>query len=119
MYAGLPMTNRIQNKNTKKICDWSSRCIPTTINVSLLAVIVFVGFFYLTQVNAIAVKGYIIQDMEQQLEDNQLALRQLELTRRGHQSASTVMAKVDQLGMVPADQVEYVTVPSDQVAIAR
>lgn len=116
---GLNMTDRIQNKKTKNQNKNQSWLTWKNINVFLLLVIGLAGFVYLTQVNASAVNGYVIRDLEIKLEETKLNNSRLELQVQAKQSVGDVGTKVAVLGMVSADNVEYLQMPGGEVAMAK
>ena len=81
--------------------------------------IVLAGFLYLTQVNASAVKGYIIRDLELKIEEQKIISKNLELTSQEKQSVSSVVSRVTEMGLVSADQIKYLQAPGGEVAVAR
>ncbi|MFA6534092.1 MAG: hypothetical protein WCT37_02860 [Patescibacteria group bacterium] len=89
------------------------------LNIGLICLIILTGFFYLTQVNASAVKGYIIADLGAKLEAAQTENRKLELTSQSLQSVGDLAEKTKELGLVDAGQVEYLQAPGGVVAVAR
>jgi hypothetical protein len=114
------MTERIQNKNQNKgTTNLVSYFSVKTFNIVLICLLVLTGFLYLTQVNASAVKGYIIRDLETKLEDTKLANKKLELQSQAMQSVGGIAAKVEALGMVSVDKVEYLQAPGREVAVAK
>ncbi|MBI5621535.1 hypothetical protein HY933_01565 [Candidatus Falkowbacteria bacterium] len=114
------MSPLIKNQNQNKIVDVSRVSFGIkTFNIAIICLIIVTGFLYLTQVNASAVKGYIIRDLEMKREEAKLANRKLELQAAGMQSVGAVSDKISQLGMVSADSVEYLQLPGGEVAVAR
>lgn len=79
-----------------------------------LLVASFVG--YLVQVNATSSKGFQIRTLESQISDLKQAGDKMELKVAQEQSVQSVEDKVQQMGMVPTPQVDYVSAPSPVVA---
>jgi len=114
------MTSWVQNQNTRqKSVVFRSYFSLSTFNIAIICLLVAFGFLYLTQVNALAVQGYVLRDLETKLEDYKLNNRNLEIQNQAKQSVSNLKDKVTQLGMVNADQVEYLQAPGGKVAVAR
>lgn len=114
------MTSRIQNKNTKQKTTAASFFHNVrAFNICLVCLIILAGFLYLTQVNASAVKGYVIRDLQVKLEDSKLNNKKLEYQAQALQSVGGISAKAAPLGMVVADHVEYLQMPGGEVAVAR
>jgi len=112
------MTNRIQNQNTKqKETGLNEYFSIKVFNIFIIGLIVITGFLYLTQVNASAVKGYIIKDLETKLEQEKVNTQNLELEAQAKQSVSNVAEKIQALGLVNADKVEYLQVAGGTVAM--
>jgi len=114
------MTSRIQNKNTKQKTTYATNYFSVkSFNVFLLGLIILIGFFYLLQVNSMAVKGYVIRDLEVKLEDAKMNNRNLQLQSQGLQSVGGLATKTAELGMVTVDKVEYLQGPGSSVAVAK
>ena len=113
------MTERIQNKNTKQNVIVSDYFSVKVFNIALICLIIMAGFLYLTQVNASAVKGYIIRDLEVKFEDSRLINKKLQLQSQAMQSVGGMMKKAGELGMVTGDNVEYLQAPGGGVAMAK
>ena len=117
---GPNMSPRIKNKNKNKQSTNTTAFFGIkTWNIFLICLIILTGFLYLTQVNASAVKGYVIRDLEIQQEEIVLNSRKLELESQAMQSVGGIAAKVQELGMVTADEVEYFQLPGGEVAVAK
>ncbi len=116
----------MKNKNKK---EWTNDySVPTTtnfyfgtktFNIILICLIILTGFLYLSQVNASAVKGYIIRDLEMKLEEAKVNYKDLELESQAHQSVGGMAAKAQELGMVGVENVEYIQLPGGEVAVVK
>ena len=114
------MTSRTQNKNTKQKekttrYSWSIK----SFNIFMICLVVLAGFLYLTQANALAVKGYIIRDLEIKLDDAKVSNRNLELSVQKLQSVGGLAMKSDSIGMVETGEVEYLQLPGGEVAMSK
>lgn len=76
------------------------------------------GFFvgYLVQVNATSSKGFQIRTLESRISDLKQQGDKMELKVAQEQSVQAVEDKVQQMGMVPATQVDYVSAVAPVVA---
>jgi len=113
------MSPRIQNKNKNKKTTTRVSFGIKTFNIVLICLIFLAGFLYLTQVNASAVKGYIIRDLEIKKEKLTRQNKKLELTSQALQSVSGVSTKIQELGMVNVDDIDYLQAPGGEVAVAK
>lgn len=86
-------------------------------NVVLVLLIVVFGLGYLIQINGMATKGYQIRDLEDRISELQQEKADLQLEALSLQSMGKVQEKVDNLGMVLANEAEYL-MPTP-VAVAR
>lgn len=80
-----------------------------------LMVAFFIG--YLVQVNATSSKGFQIRTLQSRIADLKEQDDTLELKVAQEQAVASVEQKVQAMGMVPADQVEYVSAPEPNVAM--
>ncbi len=82
----------------------------------LFALVAVFGAGYLIQINAAASKGYQIRTLENQISDLKTQSGKLEIQVAQEQSVQAVENKVQDLGMVPTPNVEYLRVNSPIVA---
>ena len=114
------MSPLIKNQNKNKTVSTVRVSFGVkTFNIVLSCLVILTGFLYLTQVNASAVKGYVIRDLEVKREEVNLENRKFELRSQAMQSVGGITTKIIELGMVNVDQVEYLQLPGGEVAIAR
>jgi hypothetical protein len=92
--------------------------LPRGAGAIALGVLV-VGFFvgYLVQVNATSSKGFQIRTLQNRISELKETGDKMELKVAQEQSVASVEQKVQAMGMVPAQQVQYVAAPSDGVAM--
>jgi len=101
-------------KHTNK---YRSLLKPEMLNVVVIVLILAMGTMYLVQVNRATTKGYQIRDLEkriQTIEDNNQKT-QLEIAEM--QSLDSIEKRIEKLGMVQVDRIEYVKVPGTAVAV--
>lgn len=77
------------------------------VNVSLLAIILALGTYYLLQVNNLAITGYSIRDYENQIVELEEENHRLELVIAQKQSIYEVRSKVDALALEPVGNLQY------------
>lgn len=80
-----------------------------------LVVAFFVG--YLVQVNATSSKGFQIRTLQSKISDLKEQGDKLELKVAQEQAVASVEQKVQAMGMVPAQQVDYVSAQQPGVAM--
>jgi len=87
------------------------------INTILAVLVVVVAVSYFVQINSLATKGYQITELEDKVEQLEQEKKDLELISLNLQSMGTVKEKVDGLGLVAINDVQYLT--PTPVAVAR
>ncbi|HTX86599.1 MAG TPA: hypothetical protein VMC41_00850 [Candidatus Nanoarchaeia archaeon] len=89
-----------------------------TLNLALVAVIVAGGLYYVTGINDLVVKGFILQQLKTKVallsEENQ----NLNVATASLKSYGNLAKRVADLKMVPVDNVDYLKVDAG-VAMAR
>ena len=85
------------------------------INIIFLVLFVVIGTGYSVMVNSISGKGYQIEKMESKLIDLRTNYENLTIDLSYKQSMNNLLANVDNLGMVEARNVYYITIPSTMV----
>jgi hypothetical protein len=87
-------------------------------NVALLGIITVFAVGYLVQVNSLATKGYQIKELERALLTKMQEKSELERVVLNMQSMGEIKKRVDGMGMVAVNDVEYLNV-SKPMAVAR
>jgi hypothetical protein len=87
--------------------------------VALLLANLLVGFFYLTQTNRTATYGYEIKSRENELTRLQEENKRLNLDYIRLQSMAEIEAKLENLNLVPADNVETLSIGDGPIALNR
>lgn len=77
------------------------------LNLSILAAIIFFGFLYLFEVNALGTKGYQIRSMEQQIRQVQEDQKNLQLKVSDLQSITRIQQQAQSLNFVPTSNITY------------
>ncbi len=86
---------------------------------TLWVVTIALGFAYIWQVNVGATAGFTLHALEQEIEIMQMEQDRLDVTVARLQSIDSVSTRVQMLGLIEVEQVEYVTVGQGSVAINR
>jgi hypothetical protein len=84
---------------------------PEILNISVLCLIAIMGAFYLVQVNRATTKGYEIRDLEKRINVLEEDTRKAELEVAELQSLDSIEQRMETLGMVPVERIQYVKVP--------
>jgi len=87
--------------------------------IVLLLANLLVGFFYLTQTNQTATYGYEIKSRENELSRLQDENKRLNLDYIRLQSMAEIEAKLKNLNLVPADNVETISALDSPLALNR
>jgi hypothetical protein len=101
------------NNEVKKI---SNLLNVKNFNRLLLSFAVILGVYYLTSINDLTVKGFELQELKletMRLESKKEAYLQKKISLEAY---SNINGKISSLGMVRADNIEYISVSSNLVA---
>lgn len=85
--------------------------------VGLLALLVFLVASYLVFLNSLTKKTFVMSKLQGTVAELQQENRRLEVEIAQRESIANLADRVDALGMVPTDKMEYVTVGSGEVAL--
>ncbi|MBN1779261.1 MAG: hypothetical protein JW816_03520 [Candidatus Buchananbacteria bacterium] len=89
------------------------------LNISVVVLIVCGVIGYVAQVNGLATKGYLIKDLQSQVNQLRDQNGQLQAQASDLQSLDSVKNKVSELNMVPVGQANYLSSSAVAVASAR
>ncbi len=78
-----------------------------TLNVVLIALIVFAGLSYLFVINQTSVGGYQLEELQRNIDKSKREYRQLDLSRAELQSMAAIQEAGSRMQMVAADSVQY------------
>ncbi|MDD5031620.1 MAG: hypothetical protein PHR36_01080 [Patescibacteria group bacterium] len=99
-----------KEKNRKKIFNLKN------LNKFLFVIIIAGGVYYLAGINDLTVKGFKLQEGKNKInllkEENAV----LELKATGFQSFNSLSERAEELKMVAAGEIDYITIPSGIVA---
>ena len=87
-------------------------------NTALLLTVLAMGVFYLSQINALATKGYAIKGLEKQIQELQNEHIKLEHQIAEESSLDSLKGRIESLHLVRAERIDYIK-PEHPVAIAR
>lgn len=90
--------------------------VGTTSRVILLLLFVGLAITYVVQTSVISTKGYDIDSLRREVASLEKEDRQRQIQIAEYQSLQRVAAKVQELGMVPAGDVEYLHPVGSSVA---
>lgn len=95
-----------KRKKSRKLFTWKSMA-----GLGFVAVLLSVG--YLSQVSAVSSKSYKFRALESEISELKEQQDKLELQAAVEKSMNVVEARVSEMGMVPAENVDYLsaTVP--------
>jgi len=90
-----------------------------TMGLAVVAVVAvgLLGFFYLQQVFGTAERGTDIQALEKQVDELRAEQKELELEGAQLRSIQAVEETVKELNLVATEQVAYLVIPSERVAL--
>lgn len=90
--------------------------VSKTFRLGVLAAIIVFGTMYIVQTNSVSTKGYVMNDLEQRIEELEYENRKLEVQIAQHQSMSAIQSRLESMEFVHASSPEYVTLVDHAVA---
>lgn len=87
--------------------------------IILIFCIIISVFFYVFQTNSIAAKGYKIRSFKKQIRELGDKNKALQVNTSNLKSINILQSKTEDLDMVRAESIEYVTLPLSGVVIAK
>lgn len=105
-------------QKTRRVSDWVKKNLLVLNLASFVCVIVLCGA-YIVQVNHAVAKGYQMRDYETQISTLTLQNQKLEVDVRQAQSLDHVARAVKMMGMVRAEQPDYVKAGEPSYAMAE
>lgn len=90
--------------------------VSTTFRAMLAVFVVLFGFMYVWQTNTVSTKGYVISDLERQIQELEQETRRLEVDIAKHTSMRSIQDRLSEVDLVAAHTVEYVSVMGTAVA---
>jgi len=80
-----------------------------TLNRMLSLTILVFGVLYLIQINFLATRGYVMKDLEKRIEVAERENSALQMKILEAQGLGNLQAKIDALGLVRSERIEYIT----------
>ena len=90
--------------------------VGTSCRMLLVGVIGVFGVLYIAQTSAISTKGFVMSDLQQQVQLLEQESRALSVDIAEHRSMHSIQERLDGMGFVAATQVEYRTPVGSAVA---
>ncbi len=119
----LPFTQLMRKflKNARLESEKTSAAHPRMrmLNKGLALTVALFSVLYLVQVNALATKGYQIKDLEKRISEQKKQNERLQMKIIERQSLGSLQEKVDSLGLVRTERIEYLKASSQSVAAVR
>jgi len=93
--------------------------VSTTFRSILLGGIVVFGVLYLVKVNTVSTQGFVISDLESQVQDLERENQRLDVQIASYRSMHSLEARLSDTDLVVATDMEYVTPVGTAVARAN
>ena len=90
--------------------------VSTTFRVGLLAVMGVFGVLYVIQMSSVSTKGFIISDLQKEMQTLENETRALDVEIAKHRSMASIQARLKDMDLVAANYVEYITQVGSVVA---
>jgi len=87
--------------------------------ILLIFFIISICFFYILQVNSLAAKSYKIRSLKKEINGLGEKNKALQVDISNLKSINVLQSKTQDFNMVKAQNIEYVTLPSDSVVAAK
>ncbi len=91
-------------------------CESTMLRMALCGMILMFGVGYSVLTSSTATKGYELSDVEQQVYDLREENQRLRLSIAEHRSLQNIQSKINTLGLVPVEKINYVSTLGPSVA---
>jgi len=108
----------LTSANDLKTWFWNLTCFRSSLIV-MLGINLLAGFFYLTQTNLTATNGFEIKKLESEISRLQEDNKNFNLAYIKLQSMDQIVSGAKEMDLVPADNIEVLTVSDNVVAINR
>jgi cell division protein FtsL len=89
----------------------------TTCRVALLVVLAFFGVLYVTQISKASTQGYVMRDLQKQIQTLQQVNQKLEFEIASLSSMKSIQERLKNTDLVVADQMQYITLTGSAVAL--
>lgn len=88
------------------------------ISIFMLIMIIFVTFSYVLVKNDLSIKGFVINDLQKQIKNLETEKEKLEFSVMEIESYNNLTKRIENLGMVKVDKIEYIN-PGDYSVAKR
>ncbi len=92
--------------------------VSTTFRSVLATLVVVFGFMYVWQTNTVSTKGYLISDLEKNIQELEYETRKLEVDIAKHTSMKSIQERLSGIDLVVASNVGYVEIMDNVVAFS-
>ncbi|MBU1167750.1 hypothetical protein KKC60_05090 [Patescibacteria group bacterium] len=92
---------------------------PVTLVIATIALFCLLSFFFLAQVFQSSTKGYEVSELEKRIEDLDDENQKLEIQAAELKSLDNIERSVEEINMVPVQDVVYLEASTDTVVAAR
>ncbi len=105
------MTERIEGVYSAPMMDRPTRTISLRfVNKIFMILLLVSGVYYITTINDLVVKGFVLQDLKAKVEVLRDDNRTMDARAVALKSCNDLSSRIDGLGMVTADKIEYIKV---------
>lgn len=87
--------------------------------VLLAAALAIAGLVYIWQINALAVAGYQVKELETRLHELTTLTEQMQVQISQEQSTEKILERIKTTSLVPAAHISHITIKENDVAYAR
>lgn len=105
------MTERIEGVYSTPMVDFGRKKISLkTVNKILLFLLFVSGVYYITTINDLVVKGFVLQDLKSKVEFKSEDNRILNARATSLKSCNELAKRIEGLNMVSSDKINYIKV---------
>lgn len=105
------MTERIEGVYSAPIMDRPRKTISLrSANKLLMFLLLVSGIYYITTINDLVVKGFVLQDLKAKAEVLRGENRTMNARAVALKSCNDLSTRIDRLGMVTAEKIDYIKV---------
>lgn len=107
--------NKKQTLRQKKLA-LRKLIFSASFRVVLLSVIVFFGILYIVQMSSVSTKGFVISDLQKEVQLLEQETQQLNVKIAQYRSMNSIQERLKDMNLVSVNTVEYVTPVGTAVA---
>jgi len=90
--------------------------VSNTFRVGMISIIAVFGLLNIIQITRISTTGYQMNDLEKEIVSLKRDTKQLEVHISTYRSINRIQERVEDMELVRADSIEYITIPGNIVA---